>query len=198
MVILLFMNFILDCLSINSSIAEIEDYNLYYNFNKNSQRGKTSSQLKVPQLNFGGEREKESTNTNTNSNNIPIIIKKTFVSERDEKMNLNSNKQSIVEKSPEQEIRVFDTEYSFSENYRDNHEESKVNNHLNANTNKFALNFNKTNSNSTNNVEINNLGGLNFENLKRADFNDEFVELYDEMSESWRKECDKINLRKKK
>lgn len=41
--------------------------------------------------------------------------------------------------------------------------------------------------------------GLNFANLpKHSDFNEEFLENYDEFSPSWRKEVDKIKLSKNK
>ncbi len=38
---------------------------------------------------------------------------------------------------------------------------------------------------------------LNFENIAKADFNDEFILNYDEFSPSWREACERINLKKK-
>ncbi len=89
-----------------------------------------------------------------------------------------------------------ESEYSFSEEYHDNYEENKVSNFKNSNNKKFSLNLNNNNNNQG--ATNNNIQQLNFENLKRADFNDEFIQNYEEFSPSWRKECDKINLKKKK
>jgi hypothetical protein len=43
----------------------------------------------------------------------------------------------------------------------------------------------------------NKIGGLNFTNINRQDFNDEFMQNYTDFSPSWRKEADRINLSKK-
>jgi hypothetical protein len=43
----------------------------------------------------------------------------------------------------------------------------------------------------------NKICGLNFANLPRQDFNDEFMQNYTDFSPSWRKEADRINLSKK-
>ncbi len=42
----------------------------------------------------------------------------------------------------------------------------------------------------------NKIGGLNFTNINRQDFNDEFMQHYTDFSPSWRKEADRINLSK--
>lgn len=64
----------------------------------------------------------------------------------------------------------------------------------------FTLNFNNNsfkeinssflkNEDQKNNAKINE---LNFENLERKDFNDEFMEKFDDFSPSWRNECKKL------
>ncbi len=65
---------------------------------------------------------------------------------------------------------------------------------------KLKLWQNKKDSSSLNNSPNQNVTkafGLNFANLPRKDFNDEFMENFNEFSPSWRKEVEKINLGKK-
>jgi hypothetical protein len=99
------------------------------------------------------------------------------------KINVNNANKSIKQ-TPE--TKNGDTEYSFSEEYQEKNEETRP--IENAPINKFSLNLNL---NKNNNVQC-----LNFESLKRNDFNDEFIQNYEDFSPSWRLECDKINLRK--
>ena len=42
----------------------------------------------------------------------------------------------------------------------------------------------------------NKVSGLNFANLNRQDFNDEFMQNYNDFSPSWRKEAERVNLSK--
>jgi len=218
-------------LSITSSNADIDDYNLYYNFNSFKNSGRNTNPIIVtevkntkvnqfiPTLSFGGgnnERIDNNYNNSNNNTNKQKMKNKSFVSERETKMNDNN-----IKITSEREIKLSDRkserEYSFSEDYRENNEENKAqtkNNINNSNNNKFSLNLAGkghgnviNNSNSDNNNDDNydensnnnnvNVQGLNFENLKRGDFNDEFIQNYEDFSPSWRKECDKINLRKK-
>lgn len=191
---------IIDCLSNNTSTAELDDINLCYNFKTNdtyqdtkaTQGSKSGSSHKMPALNFGGERNKEKekvenitlNHSSSNSNNAPKTKKK-FVSERDVK---NSAHGKDKNKQNDQDKKNFDTEYSFSEEFHENHEETKVK------TGKIhvdKLNFNQQNQTNDN------FGTLNLENLTRTDFNDEFIQYYDDFSPSWRKACEDIHLRKK-
>ena len=119
------------------------------------------------------------------------------MSERDTKIKeLNKANHNV-----DNERKTLDTEYSFSEEYREPIEETKVNNNTKNNqTTKFSLNMNKKSNNdntATNDEAAASVQVLNFECLKRNDFNDEFVQNYEDFSPSWRKECDRLNLRKK-
>jgi hypothetical protein len=111
--------------------------------------------------------------------------KKAFGSDRE--FNLNNNLTSKI--SAKDDKKFEGTEYSFSEEYHDVNDDSKKKKAPPSAINPISI---KLSDNKPSDLQ-----GLDFNNLHRADFNDEFTELYEEFSPSWRKECDRLNLKKK-
>lgn len=183
-----------DRLSINSSQLDLDDVNLYY---KNSERYseisvKNSQQIKIPTIPFHGNEVTPlgGTPEQINLTNMPKI-KKQFVSERELKNNIENKIQNKLNNE-----RPMDTEYSFSEDYNDKVEDkdNKINFSMKINQQKYPLNINNI---QTKKPTIPTLGFGTLANLPKSDFNDEFIEHFDEFSQSWRDACKEINLKKK-
>ena len=167
----------------NSEQFSVDDINLYYNENEDKLKTEEKTDKVILNLNLRKENPQK-LKTTQNQNDIPALNLTFFPGDLDTTKQQNISDCEGVNSTSNTQITGL-TPMTRNERLK-----SEVYSETEALEGKAKL--------SLLNSEKKNYNCLNFENIPKTDFNDEFTLNYDEFSQSWRDQCDRLNLRHNK